>query len=803
MRIAYSWLNNYLPETIPVDQLSEILTNIGLEVEGIDKVESVKGSLEGLIIGEVLSCERHPNADKLSITTVNIGGEAILPIVCGAPNVAAGQRVVVATVGTTVYPTSGESFVIKKAKIRGEVSEGMICAEDEIGLGNSHAGIMVLPEDAPIGMPAAQYFKIAPAELVIEIGLTPNRSDAMSHIGVARDVCAYMQAHTGDRNKWQIKMPVIEEVSHSHQLPITVNVVAAEACPRYCGVSIKGVQIAPSPEWLQLKLKSIGLRPINNVVDITNYVLHEYGQPLHAFDYDKINNATIEVKHLPEGTLFTTLDDRERKLRAEDLMICDSQHGMCIAGVIGGTQSGVSNNTTNIFLESAWFNPRSIRRTSLYHGLRTDAATHFEKSVDIALVVPALKRAAALILEIAGGVIASDFIDIYPQPLPERCVTFTYEYINRICGKEYEPTSILTILTAQGFTIKSQTETTVEVGVPTNKADVHQPADIAEEVLRIHGLNNIDIPARLNISLQRRQPPTARRWKEKIASYLAGAGLQEIVTNSITNSKYYPNHTQLVRMINSLSSELDVMRPQMLESGLEVIAYNANRKLQDLRLFEFGNIYTQLAIGKYEQKSKLAIWLSGNLNQPHWQQQGKKVDIYLAKGIVSSLLQLCGIKKFQEQVQDQRIDWKRGKDVLATVLMVDAERLKAFDIRQEVYYIEIDVETWVSAAEGAQIKYQELPKFPAMKRDLAVVLDKSIPYAKVAAIAQSQKWDALRNYELFDVFENEKIGADKKSLALSFTFQLHDRTLTDEEVDGMMKTLIAAYQKDLNATIRE
>ncbi len=803
MRIAYSWLSNYLPEPIPVDELSEILTGIGLEVEAVEKAESIPGSLEGLIIGEVLTCIPHPNADKLKITTVNVGSDTALPIVCGAPNVAAGQRVVVATVGTTVHPTNGEAFAIKKAKIRGEVSEGMICAEDEIGLGGSHAGIMVLPEDASIGMAAAAYFKIPAAEQAIEIGLTPNRSDAMSHIGVARDVCAFKQAHTGDVARWQLKMPEAAIPAATANLPININVIAGEACPRYSGITIAGVTVAPSPDWLQQKLKAIGLRPINNIVDITNYVLHEYGQPLHAFDYDKIAGAAIHVKHLPEGTLFTTLDDKERKLRAEDLMICDSEKGLCIAGVMGGTQSGVSNATQNIFLESAWFQPRSIRRSSLHHGLRTDAATHFEKSADIALVLPALKRAAALILEIAGGAIASEVIDIYPVPLPERSIKVAFDYINKLCGKVYAAEIVTTILTAQGFVVKNKTATEIEVIVPTNKADVHQPADIAEEVLRIDGLNNVPIPSRLNISLQRRPAPTARKWKEKMAVYLTGAGLQEIVTNSITNSKYYPEHPQLVHMINNLSSELDVMRPHMLESGLEVVAYNANRKSQDLRLYEFGNIYLQESVGKYRQSAKLAIWITGNSTAQNWQQPTKKADIYNAKGIVAALLTVCGIKKYQESVTEQGMEWKRGKDVLASVTKIDAAKLKSFDIKQEVFYAEIDIENWVNAAEGTIIKYQELPKYPAMKRDLALVVDKAVPYAKVAGIAQTQKWEALKSYDLFDVFENEKIGADKKSLALSFTFQLNDRTLTDEEVDGMMKQLIAAYQKDLQAVIRE
>jgi len=804
MRIAYSWLNEYLPETIPVEELSEILTGIGLEVEGIEKEESVKGSLEGLVIGKVITCRPHPNADKLKITTVDTGNGQVLPIVCGAPNVAEGQHVVVATVGTTVYPTEGVPFTIKKAKIRGEVSEGMICAEDEIGLGKSHAGIIVLPEKARPGTAAKEYFNIPDPELVIEIGLTPNRSDAMSHIGVARDVCAFMQS--GEKNasiSWQVKMPAADLPAVQGSLPVTIEVPAVEACPRYSGLTIENVTIAESPEWLQQKLKAIGLRPINNVVDITNYVLHETGQPLHAFDYDMIAGKKIIVKHLSEGTKFTTLDGKERTLRKEDLMICDEEKGLCIAGVMGGITSGVSAATRNIFLESAWFAPRSIRRTSLHHGLRTDAATHFEKSADIEMVLPALKRAAGLILEIAGGSLASPVIDIYPVALATRSITVPFHYINSICGKEYRKETITTILQAQGFLIKDVNNAQITVEVPSNKADVHHPADIAEEILRIDGLNNVPIPSRLNISLQRRPAPAARIWRERMADYLTGAGLQEIVTNSITNSKYYPGNGQLVHMINNLSSELDVMRPHMLESGLEVIAYNANRKQQDLRLYEFGNIYLQKGIGAYIQEPRLAIWISGNTRAQHWKQPAARSDIYYAKGLILSLLELCGIRKYQERQEKDVVEWRRGKELLAKVMKADAEKLKYFDIRQEVFYAELDINNWVNAAENATIKYQELPKYPAMRRDLAIVIDKQISYSQVAGIIQAQKWEALKHYDLFDVFENEKIGADKKSLALSFTFQLNDRTLTDEEVDGMMQQLMVLYRKELNAQIRE
>lgn len=801
MQIAYSWLLEYLPQPVSIEELSNILTSIGLEVEGYEKAETIPGSLAGLVIGQVKSCVPHPNADKLKITIVDIGGPAMLPVVCGASNVAAGQKVVVAPAGATVHPTSGDSFPIKKAKIRGEASEGMICAEDEIGLGTSHEGIMVLPEDAVVGTLAKDYFNIPESDYTIHIGLTPNRSDGNSHIGAARDVCAYLSHHSGTLQ--QVRYPETNiNAEAADNLPMRIDIQNQEACPRYAGISISGVRIGASPEWLVARLKTIGVRSINNVVDITNYVLHEYGQPLHAFDYDKINGQQIVIGFPQEGTKFITLDDKERTLRAEDLMIHDATHGIAMAGVFGGADTGVTDTTTNLFLESAYFNPRTIRRTSMHHGLRTDAATHFEKGVDIEMVLPALKRAAQLITEIAGGQVASAIYDVYPQQLKAHTLTVKYSYINSICGKEYTVATVDAILSALGFRILNKTAEGLELEVPSNKPDVKQPADIAEEVLRIDGLDNVVIPSRLNISLHRRPAPAARKWKERIAAYLSNAGLQEIVTNSITNSRYYPEDMPVVRMINSLSSELDIMRPAMLESGLEVIAYNANRKAQDLKLYEFGNIYRQDSVGKYVQSAKLAIWTSGNISGQHWQHAARPSDIYYIKGVIDNLFAVCGISKVQETTEDGMLSWKRGKSVIARALPVAAEKLKAFDIKQDVFYAEIDVQAFVEAAETVKVKYSELPKFPSMRRDLALVLDKTVPYSKVAAIADSRKWESLTAYELFDVFESEKLGKDKKSLALSFTFQLKERTLTDEEVDNMMQELIALYQKDLQAIIR-
>lgn len=800
MIISYKWLSEYLPEPVPVGKMSEILTSIGLEVEEIEHIEVINGSLVGLVIAEILTCERHPNADKLSITTVNTGEIEPLKIVCGAPNVAAGQKVVVAPVGTTVHPTGGEPFLIKKAKIRGEESNGMICAEDEIGLGNSHAGIMVLPEDAPVGMLAKDYFKIPEPDYAIHIGLTPNRSDAMSHVGVARDVCAYLTHHEG--NIYDVQLPVTElPQTGEAQQSVAVNISAPEACPRYTGVSISGIKVAPSPDWIQQRLKAIGVRAINNIVDITNYVLHEYGQPLHAFDADKIAGNTINVQFLPQGSSFVTLDEKERKLNSNDLMICDASEGMCIAGVFGGIKSGVTDNTTNIFLESAYFDPKHIRRTSMFHGLRTDAATHFEKGVDINNVIPALERAAAMIVEIAGGSIASGVIDVYPQPVEPTEITVSYEYINRLSGKNYEKIAVKNILLSLDFAIEKETEDSLLLLVPTNKTDVKQPADIVEEILRIDGLDNITIPERLSISLNRPMP-NDRSDRNHLADLLAGIGFREIVTNSIVNSKYYPGRTDLVKMLNSLSSELDVLRPSMLESGLEVIQYNCNRKNNNLALYEFGKVYTR-AGDKYVEEYQLAIYITGEVQAANWNTKPQKADIFYTKGIVESLINRFGLHKVTATHTGDGISWKWKNESLCSVAVVPAKTLQEFDIRQDVFFAIIHWEVWRKAMAANAVRYKEVAKFPAVQRDLALILDKNVTYEQVQQATEQLKMESLQSFGLFDVFESEKLGEGKKSYALNYTFQLQDRTLTDAEIEQVMQQLISQYKNKLGAQIRE
>lgn len=799
MIISYKWLLDYLPEEVSIEKLSKILTSIGLEVEGLEPVEYVKGGLDGLVIGEVLTCEKHPDADKLKVTTVNIGGDTPLNIVCGAPNVAAGQRVVVAPVNSFVHPVNGEAFKIKKAKIRGQVSEGMICAEDEVGLGNDHDGIMVLKEDAVIGTLAKDYFNIPEPDTAIHIGLTPNRSDAMSHIGVAKDVVAYLSYHNG--KEYKVQLPEIKPAEKTADLNIDVEVKDAAACPRYMGLTIAGVKVGPSPEWLQRRLQAIGSRPINNVVDITNYILHEWGQPLHAFDADKIKGQKVIVQTLAEGTKFTTLDEEERILTASDLMICNAEGGMCIAGVFGGVHSGVTDVTTNIFLESAFFNDMHIRRTSLDHGLRTDAATHFEKTVDVNNLEPALLRAAQMIVEFAGGQIASNIVDIYPEDVQPKKVTTTYEYINRLSGKTYQPEKVSLLLTALGFTIEEQTNESITVSVPTNKADVAIPADIVEEVLRIDGLDNIPIPERLNISLNA-PIENDRGIRNKVADILVGIGFREIVTNSIVNSKYYSEEKSIVKMLNSLTSELDILRPHMLESGLEIIQYNCNRKNNDLLLFEFGKTYGQTEQGYYED-NKLVLYVTGTAQIGAWNRKEQQVDAFYLKGVVEKLIAQAGIKKVNDKTTDNVTVYSWKKKELCWVEEVTDKKLYDFDIKQPVYFATVNWDLWLEAIKQTNVMYAEVSKHPAVSRDLSIVLDKSVTYQQVKAATNKLNINELQNYNLFDVFESDKLGENKKSYALNYTFQLQDRTLTDDETDSIMQKLIDSYKKELQAQIRD
>ncbi len=807
MTISYKWLHEYLPEVIEPERLSRILTSIGLEVESMEKYESVKGGLQGLIIGKVLECEKHPNADKLSVTKVDIGGDSPLQIVCGAPNVAVAQKVVVATVGTTIYPLAGDPLTMKVAKIRSIESHGMICAEDEIGLSNNHAGIMILPDDVKVGTPAADYFKTY-TDWIYEIGLTPNRMDAMSHMGVAKDLCAYLTHHTNKETR--IKSPFNNSFKADHtNLSVAVTIQNETACKRYAGVSISGVEVKASPQWLKDKLQAIGVRSINNIVDITNYVLHETGQPLHAFDADKIAGNKVVVTCLPEGTLFTTLDEKERKLGEQDLMICDGNlDPLCIGGVFGGLTSGVSATTTNIFLESAVFDAVFIRRSSLKHGLRTDAATRFEKGVDISNTINVLKRAALLIKEVAGGQIASDITDIYPAPKQKTEVAIKYHYLKKLSGKNYHPDAVRNILTALGFEIMKEGIDELRVAVPFSKPDISLPADLVEEIIRIDGLDNIDIPTSITISPSINELGVKEKLRNKIAGFLIGKGFHEILTNSITNSKYFTDEVleTAVKMMNNLSADLDVLRPSMLETGLETIAYNVNRKNSNLLLFEFGKTYFTQSADKYKEEEHLALYLTGNNHEDGWQEKAKPHDFYIAKGMAASLLTLCGFSDITFSASENNITCINvftGKALVGSITEVPKKQLQEFDIKQPVYFIDIHFNVVLKQAQQQKVVYKEVAKFPAVQRDLALVVNTTVSYEQLELAVQKAKLGKLQQMRLFDVFESEKLGAGKKSMAVNFTFVDEEKTLTDKETDAMVTKLIASFEKELGAEIRK
>lgn len=808
MTISYNWLSEYLPEKIEPEKLSKILTSIGLEVESLEHYESVKGALKGLVVGQVVECEKHPNADKLKVTKVTTAAGNTLQIVCGAPNVEVGQKVIVATVGTTIYPVKGEPLTMKVAKIRGVESNGMICAEDEIGLGEGHDGIMVLPGDTEIGKPVSELFNIY-EDHIYEIGLTPNRMDAMSHLGVAKDVCAYLSHH--DRKKQRAVLPSTNAFKADNtELTIKVSIENTEACERYSGVSIKNVTVKESPQWLQDRLRAIGQRPINNIVDITNYVLHEAGQPLHAFDADEITGKEVIVKNLPAGTIFKSLDGTDRKLNADDLMICNAKEPMCIAGVFGGLKSGVKETTKNIFLESAWFNPVHIRRTSLKHGLRTDAATRFEKGVDISNTVNVLKRAALLIKEIAGGEIASDIADVYPTQKNKVKVALKNHYLKKLSGKNYHPDAVKNILESLGFEIAKEGMDELWIEVPYNKPDISLPADIVEEIIRIDGIDNIEIPKNINLSPANDTYNLKEKLREKLAGHLTGLGFAEILTNSITNSKYYSDEVlnTSVKMINNLSADLNVLRPSMLETALESIAYNINRKNSNLRLFEFGKTYSSEKAAAYKEEEHFSVFITGNSDYDSWRIKAKPADFFVARGIASSLYKLCGFDdvQFEEPsaaYNGTRYNIKHKNHQLGMMVEVSSSVLQAFDIRQAVYFIDLNFSNILAWAEKQKIVYREIPKFPAVQRDLAVLLEKSISFAEIEKLIKKFNFSKLCEVRLFDVFESEKLGSDKKSLAVSFTFIDEEKTLTDAEIDEMMQKIILSLEKELNATIRK
>jgi phenylalanyl-tRNA synthetase beta chain len=803
MTISYNWLLNYLPVHPDPERLNDILTSIGLEVESMTLFEKVKGGLKDCVVGEVIACEKHPDADKLSITKVNIGTNENLSIVCGAPNVAKGQKVIVATVGATLYPSSGEPISIKKAKIRGIESFGMICAEDELGMGNSHAGIMVLEEAAIPGTPAAEYLKLG-SDWIYEIGLTPNRMDAMSHLGVARDVLAYINFH--DKKNEQVIAPYPTHwKTENKPNPISITIEDPTACRRYAGIFIENVTVKNSPEWLKEKLQSIGLKPINNIVDITNFILHETGQPLHAFDADAITGNKAIIRKAKAGEILRTLDDKERKLDVEDLMICNEKESMCIGGVFGGITSGVKETTKNIFLESAWFDPKTIRKTSFRHQLRTDAATRFEKGVDISNTVQVLKRAALLIQELSGGNITGDITDIYPVPTEKPQIAVRFHYLKKISGKNYHPDHVKKILTSLGFEWIKESIDEFWVAPPYSKSDIHLPADIAEEIMRIDGLDQVEIPSSITMSPSLEINRTTAALKEKISDYLTGCGFQELLTNSIVNSQWYDEATLKtgVKMLNNLSADLDMMRPSMLESGLQCIAFNLNRKNNTLLLFEFGKSYHVNEKNEFTETEQLALYTTGKIDKT-WNQGVKSLDFYFMKGICDNILSQLGIKKSASLSKegDAWIARFKGK-VLMEISTVSNRSKKLFDIKQEVVSAVFFWQNCIEAAAQSSARIKELPKFPQVERDLSMVVPRNLAFATIEDAIQKCKIKKLKHIRLFDVFENEKIGAEKKSMALNFHFLDEEKTMTDKETDQMMQQIIQQLEKEVQAEIRK
>ncbi len=808
MRISYNWLKEFLEGLPKPEELGKILTALGLEVEGIEKIEQVKGNLDGLIAGEVLECSRHPEADKLQVTIVNINTEENLQIVCGAANVAKGQNVVVAPIGTVLHTFSGDEIKISKAKIRGVESRGMICAEDEIGIGTDHNGIIVLPPETPVGYRIADLYK-PEQDHVFEIGITPNRVDGMSHLGVARDLMAYFTYHKLPVT--YIKKPADVVPANGNNNPIDVLLENDKDCHRYSGITITGIKVAPSPAWLKFRLKAVGVRPVNNIVDITNYILYETGQPLHAFDADDITGRQVRVKNLAAETPFITLDEKERKLFAEDLMICDGDSKpMCIGGVFGGIGSGVKEKTQTIFLESAWFNPAAIRKTSIRHELRTDAAVRFEKGVDISKTVQALLEAANMISSLAGGIVLGNVIDIYPNQREKKSVSLTFAYLKKLSGKVYDAENVASIFKSLEFDIIAQTTESITVAVPLHKPDITLPADLVEEVMRIDGLDNIIIPKSITLSPAIEKYVHDSSLQAKAAGYLTGAGFAEIFTNSLTNSKYYTEEQlkSTVKIINSISVDLNIMRPGLLETGLESVAYNLNRKNIDLKLYEFGKGYFVDEAGSFEGKNQLGIFLTGNTAKPSWKDKAAKTDLFMLKGICDNIFALCGIQNFAwESAKNSQfehgISVSSNRTPLAEVGQIAGGTLAAFGIKQQVLFAKFNWDQMVQLSGKTTLVFKEIPKFPEVERDLSIVVNKQIQYAEIENIVTSCKIKKLSKTRLFDVFTSDKLGNDKKALALSFTFIDHEKTLVDKEIESMMTKLTTAFENQLGAEIRK
>ncbi|MCL7753452.1 phenylalanine--tRNA ligase subunit beta [Polaribacter sp. Z022] len=808
MKISYNWLQQFLQVDWEPVKTGELLTDLGLEVEGIETKESIKGSLKGVVVGKVLTCIQHPNADRLKVTTVDLGTGEPVQIVCGAPNVDAGQKVPVATIGTTLYDDKGEGFKIKKGKIRGEVSHGMICAEDELGLGKGHDGILVLDEELAVGTPAAEVFNIE-TDYVFEIGLTPNRSDAMSHFGVARDLRAgLIQQET----KLELISPSVSNFHVDERtLRLDVEVENKDLVPRYCGITITDVEVKDSPEWIQNRLKAIGLAPKNNIVDITNYVLHELGQPLHAFDAQKIKGNKILVKTLEEGTKFTTLDEVERELSSEDIMICDADSNpLCIGGVFGGLKSGVTEHTTSIFLESAYFNPVSVRKTAKRHALNTDASFRFERGIDINMTEYALKRAALLIEEYAGGKLASDISDFYPEKIEDFQVFLSYESAYRLIGQEIPKETIKNILASLEIKINSETNGGLGLTIPSYRTDVQREADIIEEILRVYGYNNIEFSHKLNTSISF-DSNKETKVENIIANQLTSLGFNETMANSLTKPEYASlseniNEEANVEMLNPLSNDLKVLRQSLLFSGLESVAYNINRKNNSLQFYEFGKTYHKYN-EKYEESKHLTLFVTGNRTKESWSIANKTSDFFYLKGIITSLLNRLGIDKVKtspskNDVFSEGISLGLGKIKVVEFGVVKRSVLKEFGIKQEVLFADFNWDTILKLVGNKNIKVSDLPKFPAVKRDLALLLDSKIAFNEVYNLAFQSERKLLKDVDLFDVYEGSNLPEGKKSYAVSFLLQDETKTLADKQIDKIMQKLQQSFEKNLDAVLR-
>ena len=802
MHISFNWLRDFVKTDLSASEIGDILTDLGLEVEGINQYQSIQGGLEGVVIGKVLTCEKHPNADKLKITQVDIGETENAQIVCGAPNIAAGQIVPVAKIGTTLYGKNGESFVIKKSKIRGELSQGMICAEDELGLGESHDGIMVLENHHKAGKPCKEVFEIVTDE-IFEIGLTPNRSDAMSHYGVARDLRAALSQR---EDTTTLITPSISSFHiDNYKGAIKIDVRDADAAPRYCGLRITGVKVKPSPKHIQHRLKAIGLKPINNIVDATNYVLHEMGQPLHAFDGEKINNGVVRVQKLEEGTPFVTLDGIERKLSSEDLVICNGDTPMCLAGVFGGLDSGVTEKTTEIFLESAYFDPVCIRKTAKRHGLSTDASFRYERGIDIELVKYSLRRAAILIQEVAGGAVSSEIIEEYPNKQKPHQVVLKYDYINALIGHEIPREQIKKIIQDLDIKIAHVTETSVGLEVPSFRTDVQRPADIVEEVLRVYGYNNIPTSNKLNSSIPDLTKSNINQLEIRIAQQLVAQGFYETYNNSLTSPKHDSNLTNMVEILNPLSSELSVMRTNLIYGMLETVEFNINRQQQDLRFFEFGNQYHKTTKGTV-QESILAMVVTGNQLQNNWAVSNQKSDFFFLKGIVSGVLNRLGLS-VKETTNNhpffkESVTLNIGKTNIGSYGWVDLKSFKEISIDQEVFACTISLDS-LSLFVKKKVKLKGLSKFPSVHRDLALLVDKNISFKELYEIALKTEKHLLEDIGLFDVFTGKGVPEGKKSYALNFTLRDNEKTLTDKQIDKVIQKIADQYHKQLGAELRQ